>query len=62
MAKTSHPGKLPQTEEAQRVATMVGLDLNCTYVTTEGTVNFFPYGSERKQQHSSNNHISTLAY
>lgn len=62
MAKTSHPGKLLRTEEAQRLATMVGVHLNRTYVTTEGTVKLFPCGSERKQQHSTNNRISTLVY
>lgn len=44
MAKISHSGKPPKTEEAQRlvtwVMTTVGVHLNCIYVT-EGTVDFF---------------------
>lgn len=45
MAKTSHSGKLPQTEEAQKLVTWMMTTLrvhfNGTYVTTVGTGLFF---------------------
>lgn len=54
LAKTYCFGKLSQTAAAQRLVTwmmmIVGVHLNCVYVTPEGIGDLFSYSSERKQQ------------
>lgn len=66
IAKTSHSGKMPQTQDALRLATWVmttaGVHLNRIYVTTDDTVDFFHIALKENSNTRSNNHISTPVY